>query len=245
MSPLPLQQQLQALGRLQEVDLKIEHLKKLKLGHPAQNKERADRLSKLQSGVAAQSQIVATLEKQDRETRAGQELNQDRLTRAAAKLESVADGHQYQAATKELEQLRKVEVVLAGQFLRFSGEFKTASEELAKRSSEFEKLQAECTAKSAELTAEIAKIDQQMAELDQQRQPFATQIEKRIVTQYDRVRGARAGLGAVYATGGRCSGCNMAVPPQLYIQLQKALELLPCPSCMRIFLGASDAKSSS
>ena len=38
----------------------------------------------------------------------------------------------------------------------------------------------------------------------------------------------------VPVNGGVCSGCNIAIPPQNYIELQKAAQILSCPNCQRL-----------
>ena len=33
---------------------------------------------------------------------------------------------------------------------------------------------------------------------------------------------------------GVCSGCNIAVPPQAFIELQRGRQILSCPNCQRL-----------
>ncbi|MDL2207490.1 C4-type zinc ribbon domain-containing protein, partial [Desulfovibrio sp. OttesenSCG-928-M16] len=33
---------------------------------------------------------------------------------------------------------------------------------------------------------------------------------------------------------GVCSGCNIAIPPQNFIELQRASQILSCPNCQRL-----------
>ena len=73
-------------------------------------------------------------------------------------------------------------------------------------------------------------IDSLLAE----RAQFCSQVDQKILVQYDRVRGARGGIGIVPAVAGRCKGCNMMVPAQLYNEVQRALTLHSCPSCHRL-----------
>ena len=68
---------------------------------------------------------------------------------------------------------------------------------------------------------------------------FTQGVEVRLLNQYERIRGARAGLGITAAVGGRCRACNMMVPPQLFNELQRGSALHSCPSCNRILYAMS------
>ena len=41
-------------------------------------------------------------------------------------------------------------------------------------------------------------------------------------------------LGLTLDDDGICSGCNIAVPPQSFIELQRGQQILSCPNCQRL-----------
>jgi len=46
--------------------------------------------------------------------------------------------------------------------------------------------------------------------------------------------GGLAGVAVALAKGGTCQGCRMRLPPQLYNEIQKHLQIHFCPNCQRI-----------
>src|SRR5688572_25450050 len=100
--PLPLREQLKALEHLQELDLNIDALRKKKAALPTALKAAEDTFSRAKSALDARKNALAEAEKLKRQTQAAVELNNDRVTRAKGKLESVQNTNEYQAATKEL-----------------------------------------------------------------------------------------------------------------------------------------------
>jgi hypothetical protein len=44
----------------------------------------------------------------------------------------------------------------------------------------------------------------------------------------------RGGVAVTMAKGGTCQGCRMRLPPQLYNEIQKHLQIHFCPNCQRI-----------
>lgn len=232
--PLPVREQLKALEHLQELDLKIDSLKKQKASFPNALRALDDAWNRLQSQTKAKQNEIDDIEKAKRQTQAAIDLNNDRVTRANSKLESVQNGQEFQAANKEIEQLKKLNLSLEEQLKKSDTDIKTASESLEKLKEDSEKAAGERTTQSSALSTQGTDLDGQIAELMATRKPQAEKVDKRILAQYDRVRMARAGLGLVPAVGGRCKGCNMVVPPQLYNEIHRANSIHDCPSCHRI-----------
>jgi predicted nucleic acid-binding Zn-ribbon protein len=55
-----------------------------------------------------------------------------------------------------------------------------------------------------------------------------------IMKRYEQLLAKRAGLAVVQARDGHCKGCNMGLPPQLFIKIQRADVVETCPACGRI-----------
>jgi predicted nucleic acid-binding Zn-ribbon protein len=236
--PLPLSGQLKALECLQEVDLKIDSLKKNRSLLPAQIKALEDGVLKLKFSVEAKKKSVDDIEKSQRQTQAAQELNRDRLTRANSKLEAVGNSQEFQAANKEIEQLKKLNTSLDEQTKKAHLDIESLNKAAVELGTQLEKQMGEKEAQSALLNTQSSRLDADIASLTAERKQFVSQVEPRILSQYERIRGARAGIGIVPAVGGRCKGCNMMVPPQLFIEIQRASQLHQCPSCQRLLFVA-------
>jgi predicted nucleic acid-binding Zn-ribbon protein len=239
--PLPLSGQLKALECLQEIDLKIDSLKKNRGGMPAQLKALEEGVLKLKMSVDAKKKAIEDIEKSQRQTQAAQELNRDRLTRANSKLEAVGNSQEFQAANKEIEQLKKS---LEEQTKKAVLDIEALNKAAAELSAQLEKQMGEKEAQGAILNTQGSRLDTDIGALTAERKQFVSQVEPRILSQYDRIRGARAGIGIVPAVGGRCKGCNMMVPPQLFIEIQRANQLHQCPSCQRLLFVAQPSASS-
>jgi predicted nucleic acid-binding Zn-ribbon protein len=237
--PLPLREQLKALECLQEIDLKIDSLKKNRNSVPAQLKALEEGVSKLTISIDLKKKSVEDIEKANRQTQAAQELNKDRLVRANSKLEAVANSQEFQAANKEIDQLKKLNVSLEEQTKKAHADIETLNKQAAEISVQLEKQKAEQEAQSHILNTQSSRLEADMTALTGERKQFVTKVETRILAQYDRIRGARAGIGIVPAIGGRCKGCNMMVPPQLFIEIQRANQLHQCPSCQRLLFVAT------
>jgi predicted nucleic acid-binding Zn-ribbon protein len=239
--PLPLRDQLKALENLQEIDIKIDALKKEKSSFPAAMKSLDDGISKLKTSTDLKSKVIADIEKSKNQTSAALDLNRDRLARANSKLEAVQNSHEFQAASKEIEQLKKLSNTLEEQSKKSTSDIESLTKEFGEMNTNFQKVSAEREAQMAMLSTSSQKLDKEINALVSARAQFVPKVEPRLLSQYDRVRAARAGWGIVPAVGGRCKGCNMMVPPQLFIEIQRGNQLHQCPSCNRILFVAAQA----
>jgi predicted nucleic acid-binding Zn-ribbon protein len=243
--PLPLREQLKALESLQEIDLKIDSLKKNRNALPAQIKVLDEGVAKLRASVESKKNAILEIEKSQRQTQAALDLNRDRLARANSKLEAVSNSQEFQAANKEIDQLKKLNTSLEEQSKKALSDVEALNKEVTELGTQFEKQSTEKDSQVAQLNSQGSKLETDIGILTAERKQFVVKVEPRILSQYDRIRGARAGLGIVPAVGGRCKGCNMMVPPQLFIEIQRGSQLHQCPSCQRLLYISAPATEGS
>lgn len=232
--PLPLVEQLKNLEQLQEIDLKIDSLKKNQSSLPGALKLLDDTLKKLKTQLDAKKAQIAETEKAHRQTLAALELNRDRLSRSNTKLEGVHNSQEFQAANKEIEQLKKLNATLEEQSKKSTLDQETLAKDATLLGEKVDAAQKELDAQTQVLSGQDHQFKADIGALSSERHQFSSLVENRILAQYDRVRVARNGLGIVPAVGGRCKGCNMMLPPQQFNEVQRGTQLHSCPSCHRL-----------
>lgn len=240
---LPLKDQLQNLVQVQELDLKIDSLKKKRASLPAELKASEDAFNRARMAVDTKKNTVAEFEKQERQTRAAIDLNQDRITRSGSKLESASNSQEFNAANKEIDQVKKMNLDLEVQITKFKADIEATQKDLAVLMTRFEDVKSKRDAQATDVNGETEKLDAELAILSGERGKFTPSIDRSLLARYDRIRVARAGVGLVPSVGGRCTGCNMMLPPQIYNELQKLKEPHECPSCHRVLFIPQQASS--
>ncbi len=232
--PLSLVEQLKNLEYLQDLDLKIDALKKDKGSLPGNLRVVDESLHKLRTTVDSKKNLLSEVEKIQRQTQAALDLNQDRLTRSSSKLESVQTSQEFQAVNKEIDQLKKLNASLEEQNKKSGQEIDSIGKEMSTLQEQSKTVQLDRDAQAEVLFGQENQFKSEIDFLLSERAKYSTHVESRILGQYEKVRGARNGVGIVPALGGRCKGCNMMVPPQLYNEIQRGSILHSCPSCHRI-----------
>ena len=99
-------------------------------------------------------------------------------------------------------------------------------EKLAELQAEVEKEEATSGDRLAELNREIEAIESRKTSVN-------ARLDEGLLRRYSRVLTRREGKAVVSAVGGKCSGCSMRLPPQLFILVQRAETLQSCPNCQR------------
>jgi uncharacterized protein len=232
--PLPLVDQLKSLESLQELDLKIDSLKRDRSTLPSNLKVIDDSLLKLKRTLDLKKNQALEMEKNHRQALAALELNQDRMGRSSSKLEGVQNSQEFQAANKEIDQIKKLTDSLTEQDKRAMGDLEALQKDVISLTAECEKIQSQRDSQATLLNTQEGQFKKDIDSLMAERLQYVNRIESRTVTQYERIRAARAGLGVVPAVGGRCKGCNMIVPPQLHNEIQRCTMIHTCPSCHRL-----------
>lgn len=229
-----LQEQLLILAMVQELDLKIDQLNAQKNALPENLKALDLSLAQLQKNLVLKANELAEIQKSQRQTQAAVELNQDRMARATKKLEAVGNSQEFQAATKEIEQLKKLNLTFETQNAKHLSDTEANQKSTADLKAQLEKIQSERDVKAGELEGVCGKLDADLASLLTERKGFTQNIEITVVSRYDRIRAGRAGVGIAAAVAGRCTVCNLMVPPQMFNELKKTREAVNCPSCHRL-----------
>ena len=87
--------------------------------------------------------------------------------------------------------------------------------------------------RKVEVGGESEEADKEIGSYAGDRASIVSNIQPPLLSRYNKIR-TRYNDAIVTVTNGHCTSCNVSLPPQMYIQVQKGLELISCPSCQRL-----------
>jgi predicted nucleic acid-binding Zn-ribbon protein len=175
------------------------------------------------------------LEKELAENEARQRSKRMRSNQVRNDRESLAVDH-------EIEALKETKQRLEGELLAMmeaadqrTARIKVLIELSAQRKSDLIEAEKETAAQVEDLKISISKqhVDRDL---------MAKNIEMPLLQRYEMLFSRRAGVAVSEAKGGTCQGCRMRLPPQLYNEIQKHLQVHFCPNCQRILYFEAPAK---
>lgn len=232
------------LESLQELDLQIGQIIKKKSEFPAKISTYESEIKKLSLQVDEKNKILSEMERNRKQQLGAIELNEERSKRSQEKMALIKNSTELSALQREVESLKKNSDIIKENATKSEAEINKVMNEV----SEIQKSIAEITAIKDQEVSKIQSEDKDLSSglgtLESRRKETAAFVDGKILTLYDRVRGARAGVGIAITTDGRCNGCNIKLPPQTFNELQKKMnEIMQCPTCKRILIYKSVNKS--
>lgn len=119
-------------------------------------------------------------------------------------------------------------------------EAQTALDSLASRIAATDIRLADLAAARAEKTREI---EAELTSLDERRGPLASDLPGELVALYDRLRAAKAGIGAALLRARECGGCRLSLDAAELTAIRAAAadEVIRCEQCQRILVRTDES----
>lgn len=228
-----MKEQLQLLEKLQEIDSKIDQHQHDLARFPLEVQEIARSLVGLRREIAENKEKLDAIEKDLRKGEQNLVVEQEKIKRSERRLLGIKNQKEYNALSREVKLGKKVAGEIEDAILGFMTEMETLRKGLEKRETDYQGLEKGLLEKKAEAEAVTAQASDALAHLNVEKEKVVETIEREFLKKYQVVKKAR-GSAIVQLENGICSGCHMAIPPQLNIRVLKQEELIICPNCNRI-----------
>ena len=164
----------------------------------------------------------------------------DRLSKAKAKLAAVTRTKEYAAMQRELDNLRRKFSEDETELKRLSEAIEEYKASIAAQEEKLDELNAEVAREEAASADQLAELDGVMAEIAGRKDVIRVRLDNSLVRRYERVLSRRDGRAVVPASGGKCTGCQMRLPAQAFILVQRGETLESCPACQRFLFWRDD-----
>jgi predicted nucleic acid-binding Zn-ribbon protein len=220
--------------RLQILDDRVSALTKDIAAFPKHIAEIEQKLGSHQRRLEHDKAALVANQK-DRKRLEGEILSHDqKISKLKTQMMEAKNNDQYRAFQKEIDyagqEVRKAEdriLELMGEAEPLEKNVKAAETALAEEKKHVESEKALARERTA---SDQKEIDALKAE----RAAIVAQMTPSVVSNYDRIRKGRAGVGITEVVAGRCGRCNIVLRPQFYQDLKKGETIMTCESCGRI-----------
>ncbi|MBF0563785.1 MAG: hypothetical protein HQK89_00935 [Nitrospirae bacterium] len=237
-------EELNLLREMQSLDTEIIKLKTLIEKAPLKAIE-GDASYKEASSVYEQKKSeLAAIFKQKKELEMAAEEKSDRVKKLRTRSSDIKTNKEYQSHLKEIEQAEKDFRLIEDDILAIMEKTEAIEKTLAKNGVQFKQEQERLTAKKAVVKKELEDAGKELEFLLGKRQKLVRTITGKDMGTYERYMALlekKNGLAVVKAEKDVCMGCNMSMPPQLFVEVTKSEKLVTCPQCGRIMYYAEEA----
>ena len=227
--------QLELLRSLQTIDTAIKEIDNRILQFPIRMKrlemECEQRQQKMGKAKAALEEIQTERRKKENQLRSEAE----RVEKSQHKLFSVKTNKEYQAALKEIEEIRQSNNNLETEILVCMEKGDKLFREVKEQEVQHQEWVQEFERAKQILQSEVEISDRELMKQQTLRRETIEKIDPAVVKRYERLIEKRQGLAVVSLRNGLCQGCNMNIPPQKFIEVCKNDDaIMGCPFCSRI-----------
>jgi predicted nucleic acid-binding Zn-ribbon protein len=224
---------IEQLIKLQAMDTRL-HLAESKLSMiPEAMKSIKVEYERLKHDNELDMQKFALLKDEHTSAKISLDEKRDMASAAQKKLLSVQNSREYEAALKEMDNLKRDISNLEKQTTDAAVEMKRLEASIADTSAACEEKSNIYNALKTEKELKDQALYNEIAVLKSDRDEFANTIRKNIISRYERIRKARNNIAIAPILSETCTGCNMKVPPQFAVDVKKERDLLQCPYCQR------------
>jgi predicted nucleic acid-binding Zn-ribbon protein len=229
-----MQEEIARLIELQKIDLEILKIEKeMKEIPQSLQKARSDK-ENLEKKLESLNQVIEEKKKQKEIFEEELKEEYQRLKTTQTRLIQIRGTREYQLLLREIEETKKASKQKEEEILNLMEEIENLEKEKQKLEEEMEKINALFEEEKQKFEAHCAELAQQKEKIMEKREELAKKIPANLLRKYEAVRQKKNGIGIAPVMNAVCEGCHMAIPPQLYNELQKDNRYYECPHCKRL-----------
>ena len=225
--------QLRLLEELQRVDARLQESESVMKTLPEKLAALKADLSKMEALLERERAGLAEAEKFKRDQEQGMKDSEANIAKARLKLQGVRTGKDYQAAQREIAATKQMLGDREEELVKLMDALEGTRKQVAAHEEDVAKLREVVKAEEAVCAARVAEVDASLGGERAARADLAKQVKPDLMKRYTHIR-LRRGMAVVPVKRGVCTGCHMAIPPQLYNTIQRGTSIEACPSCTRL-----------
>lgn len=225
--------QLSQLTYLQEHDLRLHAVTEQIASIPVRSKEVTVDVDAIKAEIESLTETKAANEAEKRDIEAQVADASEHLKRFESKLHAIKTNKEYQAALKEIAEIKRSNKDKDDRDLQLMEAIDAATQKLTQLSAALadKELQVVSAVEALAQEAAACEIDRQKCE--EELRAAEAQVAPEVMRVYRMVRSRHVDALAPVDVG-ICGGCRMKIQPQLSIEIHRATKLCQCPSCHRI-----------
>ena len=226
--------QLERLIKLQEIDSKILAINRIIAEFPLKIAEAELPLKESMASLGNVKQKFETLDKRKREKESALDDIDEKIKKLKTRTVDIKTNKEYQALLKEIDSIEKDRSAIEEEILTIMIETDTVSKQSKSEESKFIGDKEKVEALKKKLDGEKSEVEKDLIAVNEIRSKIVDAIDKEIHDEYIELLKILNGIAVTEAKEEICQGCNMNIPPQLFVELKKNEEIMHCPQCRRI-----------
>lgn len=226
--------QLDYLIQLQQIDLKLLALRRKIGDFPQKIKEAESPLQKSLDALNLLKQQYDSLDKKKRDKERALEDINEKINKLKARTGEIKTNKEYQALLKEIETVEHDRSSIEDDILAAMEDTDALGKQVKIGEQQCKTNRENVEALKKTIEGEKGEIEKELATIQGMREKVAEAIDSEVYNQYVMLIEIYHGHAVNEVKEEICQGCNMNIPPQLFVEIKKNEEIHQCPHCRRI-----------
>lgn len=229
-----LKSQISQLIHLQTIDSEIYALKNEKELKPKEIEAIDAAFQEKKKHLADLEQTLLNFQKQRKDKELELASKEESNKKLQTQLYQLKTNKEYQAMLQQIQDVKADASVIEDQILGLFDQADKIKNDISQEKKRYEEEGKVAEEQKRNIQDRIKEIDERIAQLEAQRKQITPLLDKKILTQYERILLNRDGLAIVRVKDNSCGGCNMLVPPQVINLIRMYERIITCEVCNRI-----------
>jgi len=230
----PVKEQIVLLIGLQGIDSEIYALNKEKSAIPGRLKSIEDMLDAKKTGIKQAEDNFKNIHIKLKEKEISLQQKEEHIKKLQTQLFQLKTNKEYSTMLAEIEGVKADNSIMEEDIIRFMDEMDAAKKRISEARELFKVEEAKSEKEKEVINLKAKDIEISLSALVEKRNGIAPNIDKQIISRYERILKNKDGLGIVHIKDGSCGGCHMGLPPQVISDVKLREDIIICGSCLRM-----------
>ena len=220
--------------QLQQIDSKIRAIQRMIEDVPGKITEVESPLQDSQNVLNRIKQQYDAFEKKKREKERALEDINDKINKLKMRTGEIKTNKEYQALLKEIKAVEDARSSIEDDILSAMEDADTLGKQIKTEEQNYRANKEKVEALKKDIENEKSETEKELLTVQGIRGKVIEAVDSEVYDQYFMLLEICGGLAVIEVKDEICQGCNMNIPPQLFVELKKNEEIYNCPHCRRI-----------
>lgn len=244
MEQKPIKEQIGLLINLQAIDGQIYAMSKEKASMPGHLKSIDEALELKKTSIKQAEENLKNIQLKQKEKEVILQQKEEQIKKLQGQLYTLKTNKEYSTMLAEIAGIKADNSLIEEDIIKFMDEIDLAKKKISEEKEIFKIEEVKAQKEKEVISLKAEEIEAKLTELNEKRSAITPNIEKQILSRYDKILKNKAGLAIVYIKDNSCGGCHMNLPPQVISDVKLREDVVVCGSCLRMLYVEDDVEIS-
>lgn len=230
----PIKEQIGMLIGLQALDAQIYAFNREKAAMPGRIKAIDDMLESKKTGIRQAEENLKKVQLKLKEKEGSLQQKEEQIKKLQGQLYMLKTNKEYSTMLAEIEGIKADDSLIEEDIIKFMDEIELAKKKISEEKELFKAEELKAQKDKEGINSKAKEVEIALSGLNEKRSAITPDIEKQVISRYEKILKNKDGLAIVPVEKGSCGGCHMGLPPQVISDVKLREDIIICGNCLRI-----------